>query len=316
MVRAFRSRWSWLALAAAVLIGVTVASFVSCSASTPTPSPPPKGSLLALQTGGTKLGIFPGVGEVLTGDQGLFTFILVTDKGQLLAGGTPQVYAATSETAMAAGPFTATWHTFTGYRKYGDKSPIAGPGFFAATVSIPTPGLYRFLAVGSSNGAKVSALTDKRSSVEALEHRPVADPGTKAISVKTPVATTLAERTKVDTRDPPTDMHYISLDQALTNGKPTVVSFATPLLCQSRVCGPVVDEQLDVFKQVGKAKANFIFVEEFPQRDQTKPSPAFVKWGFTTEPWVVVIDKTGIIRTSFEGPVDSGMIKAALDPLL
>jgi hypothetical protein len=111
-------------------------------------------------------------------------------------------------------------------------------------------------------------------------------------------------------------MHAISLDDALTNGKPTVVSFATPLLCQSQLCGPVVDEQLLVYQKVGAQTANFIHVEEFPERDASKPAPAFLAWKFTTEPWVIVIDKKGTIRSRFEGTITAAQIEEALRPLL
>ena len=118
------------------------------------------------------------------------------------------------------------------------------------------------------------------------------------------------------TRTPVDDMHFISLDKALKNGKPTVVSFATPKFCSSRLCGPVVDEQLLVFQKVGAEKANFIHVEEFPEQDVSKPAPAFLAWGFESEPWVIVIDGEGTIRARFLGPATADMIEAALNPLL
>jgi hypothetical protein len=111
-------------------------------------------------------------------------------------------------------------------------------------------------------------------------------------------------------------MHYISLDAALGSGRPTVVVFATPLLCSSRMCGPVVDEVLDVYERVGPTRANFVDVEVYPQRDSKRPAPEFLRWGFQSEPWVLVIDRAGIIRGRFEGPVVAAQITDALQPLL
>jgi hypothetical protein len=54
----------------------------------------------------------------------------------------------------------------------------------------------------------------------------------------------------------------------MASGKPTVVSFATPLLCGSRMCGPVVDEQLLVFDELDD-RANFIHVEISPSATPT-----------------------------------------------
>ena len=86
----------------------------------------------------------------------------------------------------------------------------------------------------------------------------------------------------------------------------------------------MVDEELLVYQKIGRTKANFIHVEEFlPGDDFTPPpatlenqSPAFKKWGFKTEPWTVVIDRKGIVRARFEGPVTEPQIEAALQPLL
>jgi hypothetical protein len=87
------------------------------------------------------------------------------------------------------------------------------------------------------------------------------------------------------------------------------------------LCGPAVDEALLVFDKYGAAKVNVIHVEEFPpgpdhQPDTSKLPTSWVKWGFTTEPWTIVIDRDGIIRARFEGPVTAGLIELALKPLV
>ena len=130
------------------------------------------------------------------------------------------------------------------------------------------------------------------------------------------MATTEAQLRKICTREPPDHLHYISLDQALTNGKPTVAVFSTPKFCTSMLCGPVTDEVTLLFQKYGPTKANFIHVEEFPTQDVSQQSPAFKAWGFLTEPWVIVIDSTGVIRARFEGPATAPAIDAALRPLL
>ena len=76
-----------------------------------------------------------------------------------------------------------------------------------------------------------------------------------------------------------------------------------------------------MFRELGKDKANFIHVEEFLPGPDLKPdasrqSPAFRAWGFTTEPWTILIDKRGVIRRRFEGSITAPVIDAALRPLL
>jgi hypothetical protein len=282
------------------------------------------GSIQELAQGAEQLSLLSVAGQsqreaVQTG-KSFLAFDLTSGGGKLLGGGSPQVYLARSRTAKPLGPFPATWSTWKGYDETGDTSPkTVLPGVYWAQIDVPEAGLYAIAAVTQDNG--------KRAVGEAHAYFKDEVPnavGSKAISVKTPVATKPTLIKRICTRKPPDPMHYISLDKALANGKPTVVSFATPLLCESQLCGPVVDEQLLVFRAVGKERANFIHVEEFlpgkdlqpPRAEAANQSPGFKAWGLLTEPWVYVIDGKGVIRARFEGPVVAQEIAAALQPLL
>jgi hypothetical protein len=250
-----------------------------------------------------------------------FGFDLITSQGGVITGGSPRVWLAKDEHSKPVGPFSATWYPFTPASEFNDSSPRSDlPGTYAADIQVPSAGNWLVAITAQGDGKAAAGIAHLQAS---NEDQP-GEVGTKALSVKTPVAHTEAEARQICTRDPPDPLHYISLDKALTNGKPTVVVFATPLLCQSMLCGPVVDEALKVFQMVGKSTANFIHVEEFlPGPDLKAPpatleniSPAFKAWGFHTEPWTIVIDKDGIIRNRFEGPVTAPQIEAALQPLL
>jgi hypothetical protein len=94
-----------------------------------------------------------------------------------------------------------------------------------------------------------------------------------------------------------------------------VVTFATPLLCSSQMCGPVVDEQMVAAAKLG-AKASFLHIEIYPSRDTAKPVRALTEYGFSTEPWLLVVDRERVIRARFEGPVTAGQVEDALRPLL
>ncbi len=143
-----------------------------------------------------------------------------------------------------------------------------------------------------------------------------AQAGTKARSGPTPVATSPGALAKICTREPVCPMHYISLDEAVRSGRPTVLSFATPLLCTSRMCGPVVDEQILAFEKL-KSKANFIHLEIYPERDTNKPAPLYRAWDLPSEPWMFVLDRAGVIRARLgDGPTVASEIEAAVRPLM
>jgi hypothetical protein len=270
----------------------------------------PAGSIGAVGEGATQLSLLNAQSQLPVGRQ-LFTFGLSTPDNRLVTGGRPQVWTAKDETGKALGPFTAEWLTMDAYTETGDRSPRSElVGFYVTEAEFPTAGNWLVAAVvegGGTRGVGRGALP--------IADKVVAQVGTKAPATPTLVAKTKADLAKVCTRNPPCSMHEISLDRAVKSGKPTAVSFSTPLFCSSRMCGPAVDELLLAARKVG-GKANFIHVEEYPTRKPDKPVKAFTDWGFQTEPWTVVIDGKGVIRARFEGPLTDTQIVEALRPLL
>lgn len=242
-----------------------------------------------------------------------FAFGLLDENNRLVEGVSPRVWFARDQASRARGPFPGRWLKLTGYDKTGDRSPRSDvTGYYLAEVDVPEPGRWLTLAL-----VEVAAERAAAHGAIPVRNRVVAQVGTKPPSVPTAVATSPMDRRRVCTRKPPCPMHYISFDQALKSGKPTVLSVATPLLCESRMCGPVVDEQLLAFQKFGRSKANFIHFEIYPQRDEDKPAPLYRAFGFQSEPWMLVIDHTGVIRARFgDGPVAAQEIEAALQPFL
>ena len=72
----------------------------------------------------------------------------------------------------------------------------------------------------------------------------------------------------VDTRRPTSDMHDVSFDDVVGK-KPVALLFATPQLCQSRVCGPVVDIALQLREKYGD-RMEFIHQEVYVDNDANK----------------------------------------------
>jgi hypothetical protein len=100
--------------------------------------------------------------------------------------------------------------------------------------------------------------------------------------------------------------------------RPVVLIFATPALCQSRVCGPVCDIAEQVKAKLG-GKATFIHMEIY--RDNVPEHgfrPQVLAWHLPTEPWVFTIDRRGRIAARIEGAFSAGeleqAVRAALKP--
>ena len=270
----------------------------------------PAGSLKALQADARQLSLLGAQSQLPVG-VGLYTFGLATDDNRLVAGGSPEVWVARDDTTRAAGPFPTRWFQLSAYEQTKDRSPRSPlRGFYGARVELPEPGNWMVAATLELDGGRAIG----RGAVPAAAKVPAAV-GSKAKPVATPVATTPAGRTKICTRKPACPLHEVSLDDALRSGRPTVVNFGTPLLCTSQICGPVVDEQMVVADKLG-GKANFVHVEIYPQRTTAKPVRALLEYGFSTEPWLLVVDRDGVIRARYEGPVAAGQIEDALRPLL
>jgi hypothetical protein len=242
-----------------------------------------------------------------------FAFGLAGPTNRLVERASPEVWLARDQTSTALGPFPARWLELTGYQKTSDRSPRSElKGFYVAQVDLPEAATWLAVAMVDVAGQRAAG----QGAIKVSRQVP-AGVGSKARPGATPVATSPAGLAGICTRDPPCPMHTVSLDQALESGRPTVVSFATPLLCASRMCGPVVDEQLLVFQEIGGHRANFVHVEIYPQRDTGRPAPLYTAWDLPSEPWVFVVDRRGVIRARLgEGPTVAAEIQSALRPLL
>ena len=85
---------------------------------------------------------------------------------------------------------------------------------------------------------------------------PVPDVGDPAPLIHTPTEADVGgDLEQIDTRVPPCSMHESDFADVVGR-EPTVLLFASPQLCPSRVCGPVVDIAEQVKAQVGDAASS------------------------------------------------------------
>lgn len=118
--------------------------------------------------------------------------------------------------------------------------------------------------------------------------------------------------------DPDAELYAATIADALTDGKPLLVSFSTPAYCQTATCGP----QLDVIKRIKAdydSAVTFIHIEVYDNPHEIDGdlnraviSPTLTEWGLPSEPWTFVIDGTGIVRAKFEAFTTREELEAAL----
>lgn len=224
------------------------------------------------------------------------------------------MYLATSSDSPALGPFPAQAHTFTVPARFQSETSKAdinsiGNGFYTTTIP-PVKGTKKIgvLTLTKSGGGFEAAAVP----VTLASRDPAVAPGEKAPAIKTPTGTTEAELDAIDTRDPHDDMHEISLDKALEQKKPIVLVFATPKLCASRVCAPVVDVAETVHHTTG-ADVIFIHNEIYNDNDLNKGFRKQVReFGLTSEPFTFVIGADGKVVEQLQGPYDAAELRAAI----
>jgi hypothetical protein len=118
--------------------------------------------------------------------------------------------------------------------------------------------------------------------------------------------------------DPLTSMYEVSLDTALTNGRKTVVIFATPAFCTSAACGPMLEQTKAMAD--GYPSVDFIHVEVYEGFNEPGFSPdvdhlvpAVFAFGLPSEPWVFVVDEHGVVTGRFDGVLGEGEVEDLLD---
>jgi glutathione peroxidase-family protein len=117
---------------------------------------------------------------------------------------------------------------------------------------------------------------------------------------------------KIDTRTPPAPQLLRTDFADVVGRKPVVITFATPQLCQSRVCGPVVDIVAQTQAKYGD-KVAFIHQEVYADNDPNKGvRPQLTAFHLRSEPWTFVIDRQGRVATRFEGAFSSGELERAV----
>lgn len=183
-------------------------------------------------------------------------------------------------------------------------------GLYTANVEMPEAGQWEVEVVPA--GEPDVAL---RALVKASSRSSTPPIGSEAPKTQTKTATSAGGDLRAISTDdkPDPDLYKMSIAEAVTSGRPTVIAFSTPARCSSNMCGPVID----VIKAAKNAhpEANFIHVEIYDEPQNLNNDavvPAVKEWGLPTEPWVFVVDASGKVTHKFESVVSRQEIDQVL----
>lgn len=231
-----------------------------------------------------------------------FGFGVFTPSQKPITGAQLALYAAPSSGGPAVGPYPAridSLHVESQFESETTRTdPDAATDVYVSNVRFDQSGNWNVVAMIQDGDQLTASLLP---SVAVGPYSRIPDIGERPPPIHTPTAPDVrGDLSKIDTRSPHDDMHKVDFADVLGR-KPVVLLFATPALCQSRVCGPVVDVAEQVKAQYGNRVA-FIHMEVYDHNNVNDGlRPQMKAFGLSTEPWVFVIDKNGTISTRIEG---------------
>jgi hypothetical protein len=243
-----------------------------------------------------------------------FAFALFDPSRKQIQGAQVAVYVAKGKDGKVYGPFPARSESLKVSPQFESQTtasdPDAAKSVYVAEVPIRSTGRWQIAALTRLDGR---LLPTNRVQAEVGKDAGPPAVGEKAPKITTPTVDSVGGAIdKIDTRVPPlASLHDINFADVVGK-KPVVLLFATPQLCQSRVCGPVVDVEAEVQSKY-KDKADFLHMEIYNDNKLEKGFRRQVgTYRLPSEPWAFVIDRNGVVRDRFEGAFSVGELERAV----
>jgi hypothetical protein len=255
-------------------------------------------------------------GGVFTPGDSRFGFGLFDVGGAQITDADAAIYASHGASGKALGPFPARVESLATEPEFVAQTttPDDAKAVYVASVPFDQTGEWRLAAVIERPEGLVAT---RLPSVLVRDYPKIPAVGEPAPSVHTPTLDEVGgDAEAIDTRIPPSTMHGDDLADVLGK-EPVVLLFATPALCQSRVCGPVVDVAEQVKSEYGD-EAAFIHQEIYVNNEPGPHNlrPQVKAYGLFTEPWLFVIDEDGEVTTRIEGAFSVNELEHALEPVV
>jgi hypothetical protein len=224
----------------------------------------------------------------------------------------------------------------------GEKIGTGATGAYVTQADFDETGDWGVQITGSKDGNQIGPISLAFQVVPPDQTLNVGDPAPQS---RQTLASEVDDITEIDSMSPPDPMHDLTIADAVTSGKPSVILFGTPAFCETQVCGPVMEAVMLPLYDLYKAEANFIHVEPYfletlrsgaglcavpafnielaragtgegpgpcPTLSEDELLAAGESWNLNTEPIIFVVDSEGNIAGKFEAVVGPGEVEASL----
>jgi hypothetical protein len=186
-------------------------------------------------------------------------------------------------------------------------------GLYVTHLTFARPGTWGLELLAKPQDGPVASV---RFAVDVLATPHTPAPGAPAPPSHNRIASDVSDLRQIDSSDPPDPrLHQVRIADAIAQGKPQVIVFASPRLCTTRLCGPVVDVVRTLIPLYGD-RVVFTHEEIWQDAAGQQLSPTVVEWRLQSEPWIFVVDGQGIVQARFEGLTTERELEAAVKRLL
>lgn len=244
-----------------------------------------------------------------------YGFAIFDTARKQIAGAPVAIYVSRKDGTGLRGPFVARSESLRVKPQFqsltSSQDPDSAKSVYVSEIRVPKKGTYLAAAVVRLDGRNM--LTSPfEFKAGASGGPPVA--GEQAPKVHTPTLADVAgDAARISTREP-APKSLLQQDLFDVYGRrPVALLFATPALCQSRVCGPVVDVLAQAQSEDASGTAAYITNEIYEENRVDRglrSQPAAYR--IPTEPWLFVLDANGKVVDRIEGAFSVDEVKRAV----
>lgn len=225
------------------------------------------------------------------------------------------IYAQSSKGGEVLGPFPTSIESLETPAAFVAQSTSTDPdsarAIYVTDIDFPDQGTYDLVAViDDGDAVKTTFIPSVPVALPAYDEVP--EVGEMAPPTHTDTSNDVSNIAEIDTRVPADTMHDADLADVIGK-EPVVLLFATPALCMTQVCGPVVDIAEEVKSERPDDAAYIhqeVYVDNNPEKGIRQP---LKDYDLKTEPWLFVLDSDGRIVERIEGAFSKAELEAAID---